>query len=99
MRIRGNLVMTEKNNKDIWHKYAIINASKYRERILQCLAKREMTAQELSEECELYLSHVCRSLKDMIELDLIVCLTPNVKRGKIYKLSDTGVKVVEMLSR
>jgi predicted transcriptional regulator len=43
------------------------------------------------------LSHVSRALRELSEKNLVECLTPKLTKNKIYKITSTGLEVVEKL--
>lgn len=72
-------------------------ASNYRKKIISALAKGEKTPAQLAEEAGIYLSHVCATLSDLAKKGLVTCLTPSLRRGKIYSLTKEGRAVFEKL--
>jgi len=80
-----------------WEKYGYVVASSYRKKIILTLAKGETTPAQIAEEAGIYLSHVCATLADLSKKGLVECLTPALRRGKIYALRAEGRRVAEKL--
>lgn len=82
-----------------WTLYGYVVRSKYRRLILLHLLKTEATPTELATIQDIHKSHVSRTLKELTERGLIVCLTPGHRMGKVFGLTDMGkelaLKLVE----
>ena len=80
-----------------WNLYGYIIASEYRKKIISSLAKGPKSPKEISEETRLYLSHVSFVINELVKKELVECLTPNLKKGKIFSLTVKGKRFAEML--
>ena len=80
-----------------WELIGYIKASKYRKGIMISLNHSNKTPLELSNELEFYITHVSSTLRELREKKLAVCLTPNLRKGKIYCLTNLGKDVVREL--
>ena len=73
-----------------WDKYGYVVASKYRKKVVIALTEKPRTPKEISNETRLYLSHVSSTLSSLVEKGIVQCLTPSLRRGKIFDLTDDG---------
>lgn len=80
-----------------WKKYGFVIASKYRTKIVLSLLAGPKNPKKLSEETKLYLSHVSFTLKELSKKDIAECLTPGLKRGRIYALTSEGKELAEKI--
>ena len=80
-----------------WETISYIISSKYRKKILKILAEGPATPSGIAKKTGLRISHVSMTLKQLLNKQLIVCLTPTAKKGRLYKLSDEGGKIVEKI--
>lgn len=80
-----------------WENVGFILASEYRKILLLKLKARPRTPKYLASETNLPLSHVSKTLKELSEKNLIRCLTPSLKKGKIYGLTENGRKILKKL--
>ncbi|MBA7585156.1 hypothetical protein ES708_27126 [subsurface metagenome] len=78
-----------------WNLVGFIKASKYRRNILFELEKGRKTPLELSTTLNMYISHISKSLKELTEKKIIVCLTPKQRKGKIYSLTELGRQIAK----
>jgi len=82
-----------------WAKYGHVIASDYRKRIVLSLMKDPKTPKQVSEETELYLSHVSRVINELMKKEVVRCLTPKLRRGKVFTLSDDGQEIAKQLQK
>ncbi|MEM2100119.1 MAG: ArsR family transcriptional regulator [Thermoproteota archaeon] len=82
-----------------WAKYGYVIASNYRKKVVLSLAKGPMTPKQISMDSKLYLSHVSRILNELLMKKIIECLTPDLKRGKIFALTRDGKEIADQLER
>ncbi len=80
-----------------WEKYGYVAASRYRQKVLKLLKENPKTPKQLSGETNLHLSHVSATLSELIEKGLVKCLTPNLRRGKIFSLTEEGTEIAKEL--
>ena len=78
-----------------WNKYGFVQASKYRTKIVDSLASSPKTPSQITKETGLFKSHISTVLKELVTEGIIICLTPDLRRGKIYGLTSIGMMVVE----
>jgi len=78
-----------------WDKYGYVVASEYRKKVVVALEGTPKTPKEISNETGLYLSHVSSTLSSLVEKGIAQCLTPSLRRGKIFDLTDEGRKIAE----
>jgi DNA-binding MarR family transcriptional regulator len=74
----------------MWEKYGFISSSSHRQRILAGLRGGAKGVSELAEEVGMELSHVSKALKELEGAGFVKCLTPDLRKGRIYALTKTG---------
>ncbi|MBI5636123.1 ArsR family transcriptional regulator [Candidatus Micrarchaeota archaeon] len=77
-----------------WTKYGFVKASKYRTKIAEALAISPNTPSQIALETKLFKTHISTVLKELVNEKIVECLTPNLRRGKIYGLTQTGKTIV-----
>lgn len=83
--------------KEDWSSLAFILASQYRKKVILTLREKPMTPIMISDKTELYLSHVSLTLNQLEKKGLVVCLTPNVRKGKLFDLTKDGKNILNHL--
>ena len=76
---------------------AFVKASRYRRNILIYLSENEKTPKELSIELNIHQNNISATLRGLKEYNLVYCINPNVKKGRLYKLTDKGYHLVKNL--
>ena len=77
-----------------WDIIGKLKASEHRMRILESLQKAEMTPKELVKKLDAKFSHVSRALRELKDMGLVECLTPNLHVGRIYSSSIKGKQLL-----
>jgi len=73
-----------------YDKLGWLKASQYRQNILVILSKQICTPKDISIETGYYLSHVSNTISELKKRGLVECLTPQRKKGRIYKTTKEG---------
>ena len=75
---------------------SLIKNSDYRKKILSSLNEvKYLTPSEISNKTKIRLNHVSNFLKDLKDNKLILCLNDEDKRGRLYKITELGKKVIK----
>jgi len=80
-----------------WNLIGFVKASSYRSQIMISLKKKNKTPKELKNELGFYISHISSTLNQLISKGLVVCLTPQLKKGKIFALTELGINIINQL--
>lgn len=81
-----------------WHLIGNINASSYRKKIFLKLAEKENTPTQLKNDTDIKISHVSRALAELVDLKVVICLTPKLNKNKIYGITKLGRKIKAALN-
>ncbi|MFH2020596.1 MAG: winged helix-turn-helix domain-containing protein [archaeon] len=82
-----------------WEIIGKLKASSYRREILGLLLDAEMTPKEIAKKLNFKFSHVSRSLRELMDMGLVECLTPDLHIGKIYRATEKGKKAYGSISK
>lgn len=76
-----------------------VKLSNYRIKVLLALNKQEklVLASELSKIIDIRITHIGATLKELTEKKLANCPNPNVKRGKLYEITNIGREIADYL--
>lgn len=78
---------------------SFVARSRKRRAILAMLCKNPMSQPEITKAVGMYKSHVSRTLKELAEKKLIICLNPNDRAFKFYRASSLGAKAIKEISK
>ncbi len=82
-----------------WYLVGKVNASTYRIKVLKELNNNNKTPSELENILKIKISHISRALTELTEIGLVKCLTPELRKNKIYSITKKGKEVLKMLSK
>jgi predicted transcriptional regulator len=77
-----------------WEDLGFIKSSKYRMQIMELLKSKAMTPTEISGELKTHFSQVTKNLLELEKRDLVKCLTPTLRKGRLYGITDKGKKTL-----
>jgi predicted transcriptional regulator len=81
-----------------WNMISFILASKVRLKALVALSKSASTPSNISKELHIQASQISVVLRELMEKGLIKCLTPERRKGKLYKITERGKRVLNEVS-
>jgi predicted transcriptional regulator len=76
-----------------WNDVSYVIASKTRKSIILKL-ETPRTPTFLAKDLDLNLANISRALTELEDKDIVVCLTPKQKVGKIYSLTKKGKDII-----
>lgn len=65
-----------------------------RRMILSCLENPKIP-KKIAEECNVSIHNVSKSLKELLEKELIICKNPKDKFYRFYEITEKGKKILE----
>ncbi|WP_296882222.1 transcriptional regulator [uncultured Methanobrevibacter sp.] len=77
---------------------AYVLTSSYRERAVIILHENEiLTPKVLAEKCNIRPNHISKTLRELKEHEIVVCINESAKKGRLYLLTPLGEEVYNML--
>jgi len=76
----------------MWKDISYVLRAKNRKRIIKALNEPKLPSQ-LAEELEMHISHVSRTLNQLQKAEMVECLTPEEKVGRLYRLTEKGKEI------
>lgn len=89
----------ESKTKTKWHLIGTIKSSNYREKVLRELTENTQTPKWLAKKTNIKFSHISTVLTELQKLKLIKCLTPELRKGRIYSITKLGKEILKSLSK
>lgn len=78
-------------------KVRFVNKSSYRVKVLKSINDDVKMPKEIAEDSGILPNHISNVLRQLKEKDIVECLNPEVRKGRLYRLSETGLKVLDEL--
>ena len=77
---------------------AYVIMSSYRERALITLHDNKvMTPKYIAESCKVRTNHISKTLGELKENGLVVCINEEAHKGRVYKLTELGEEIYQIL--
>lgn len=74
-----------------------VNRSQYRLKVMKSLDGNVKIPSEIAYDTEIFQNHISATLRQLKEHELIECINPEVKKGRLYRLTYKGEKLVDNL--
>lgn len=72
-----------------------VRKSTYRIRVMKAIGKDIKMPMEISKESKIVPNHVSNVLRELSDKGIVVCLNPKNRKGRLYKLTDLGLKIFD----
>lgn len=68
-----------------------VKNSQYRIRVLKSLEGGEVKIpSQIAKDSDIYVNHISNTLAQLRKRDIIECVNPEVRKGRLYRLTDKG---------
>lgn len=74
---------------------AYVKMSTQRTKVIKALDGNVLIPTEIAKESNIITNHVSGTLKQLREHDLVECLNPEVRKGRLYRLTEKGEDVAK----
>ena len=74
-----------------------INRSQYRLKVMKTLDGDVKIPSEIAKDTGIFQNHISATLRQLKEHELIECINPEVRKGRLYRLTDKGDELVKNL--
>lgn len=74
-----------------------VKKSQYRLRVMKCLEGEVKMPSVIARETNIVQNHMSKVLNQLMEHDLIECINPEAKKGRIYRMTEKGEELVKYL--
>ena len=81
-----------------WEEAGIVKASEIKQNILALLSNQPQTPKDISESLDKHLSQISRNLRTLEKRGLVECMTPQLRKGRLYTITKKGQELMEKLS-
>lgn len=74
-----------------------VKNSAYRTRVMKSLDGKTKIPSEIAKDANIIQNHISTTLRQLKEHELVECINLEVKKGRLYRLTDNGNKVIKEL--
>ena len=75
-----------------------VKKSQYRSKILKSLEDDVKMPSQIAKDTGIVQNHISNSLRQLKEHELVECINPEVRKGRLYRLTDKGEKMAENIN-
>ena len=75
-------------------KIKYVNRSSYRVKVLKTLGEDAIPTQ-IASDSGILPNHISNVLSQLKEKDIVECINPEVRKGRLYRLSDEGLSLLK----
>ncbi|AMD18115.1 hypothetical protein TL18_08875 [Methanobrevibacter sp. YE315] len=79
--------------------YKYVNRSSYRVKVLKSLGEDAKMPNEIASDSGILPNHISNVLRQLKEKDVVECINPEVRKGRLYRLSDEGLDILKELEQ
>lgn len=87
------------NNQKFLEQVAYVKVSKHRTNILLFMQNELYTPKQIGDGIGVRTNHISNLLAQLKKFNLVYCATPNIKKGRLYSLTDDGKNVLEYIKQ
>ncbi|WP_292887577.1 transcriptional regulator [Methanobrevibacter sp. UBA212] len=74
-----------------------VQMSKYRTKVMKALEGNVKIPSVIAKDSGINTNHISKILSELKAHNLVECINPEVRKGRLYRLTDTGDEVVKNL--
>ena len=72
-----------------------VNISKYRTKAIKSLEESPKIPSVIARDSEIRTNHISKVLRELKEHELVECINPEARKGRLYRLTDKGDELVK----
>lgn len=92
-----NKIIIMENEERILELVGFVKISDYRTKVLKLIDNDMKMPSEIGKKLNIRTNHISTVLTDLKKQGLVICVNNNVRKGRLYKNTDLGKKVLEYL--
>ena len=74
-----------------------VKISKYRTKVMKTLEGEVKIPSQIAKDSDILQNHISATLQQLKEHDLVECINPEMRKGRLYRLTDVGEYVAKNL--
>lgn len=74
-----------------------VNKSSYRIKVLKSIGEDAKIPKEIASDSGILPNHISNVLRQLKEKEIVECINPEVRKGRLYRLSDNGLNILNDL--
>lgn len=91
--------MSHDNDQKFIDAVSFAQSGTNRSKVIKSLGDEMKLPSVIADELDLRISQISATLSELKSENIVICLNEDKKRGRLYKLTDLGLKVYEYLEK
>ena len=75
-----------------------VKISKYREKTLKSIGNNVKIPTNIAKDSDIRTNHISKVLSELKSKEIVECINEEARKGRLYRLTDTGKKVLEFIN-
>lgn len=75
-----------------------VKISTYRTKVMKSLEDEVKIPSKIAEDAEIRQNHISKVLAELKAHELVECINPEVRKGRLYRLTDKGDEIVKNIN-
>ena len=92
-------MVNSNSQKDKWEIIGYVKISESRYKTLKTINTQYLMPKEIAEQSGLEPSQISKSLTDLKKQNLVFCKNENLRKGRIYKTTELGLEILNMIEK
>ena len=76
-----------------------VKISTYRTKVMKSLDDEVKIPSQIAKDSDILQNHISAVLRQLKEHEMVECINPEVRKGRLYRLTDKGEEIVKELNR
>ena len=76
-----------------------VEISKYRTKVMKALEDDVKIPSQIAKDSEIRQNHISKVLSELRAHELVECINPEVRKGRLYRLTDKGNELVKNIDK
>ena len=84
---------------EILTEISYVEISSYRKKVMKSLDGEVLIPTQIARNSEIRPNHISKVLAELKAHELVECINPEVRKGRLYRLTDYGNQIVKILNK
>ena len=80
---------------EILTEISYVEISSYRKKVMKSLEGEVLIPTQIARNSEIRSNHISKVLAELKAHELVECINPEVRKGRLYRLTDKGEEIIE----
>ena len=82
---------------EMWVERSYVQISTYRTKVMKSLEGEVKIPSQIAKDSDIRVNHISKVLSELKAHELIECINPEVRKGRLYRHTDKGEQIVKNL--